>query len=145
MNHFKEIYISLRDEIFDALDAASLVDISYEELERQLRDSIDLLIDRKQFQVSTLKREELVKALTDELKGLGPLESLLSNDNISDIMINGPNDVFIEVGVRLKSPTFSLLMRNSLILSPNALHQMLEEESMILNLCVMPGLMTEVG
>lgn len=105
MNHLKEIYLTLRDEIYDALDAASLVDIGHDELERQLRDSVNLLIDRRQFQVSSLKREELVKALIDELKGLGPLESLLSNDDISDIMINGPNDVFIEVGGKIeKSP-----------------------------------------
>lgn len=114
MNHLKEIYISLRDEIFDALDAASLVDISHEELERQLRDSIDLLIDRRQFQVSTLKREELVKALTDELKGLGPLESLLSNDNISDIMINGPNDVFIEIGGKIEKSSIQFVNEKQL-------------------------------
>jgi len=105
MNQIKEIYIQLRDEIFDALDAATLVEISTQELEEQLKDSVNILIDKKKLQVSSLKRVELVKALLDELKGLGPLQKLVDNDDISDIMINGPSDIFIEIGGKVeKSP-----------------------------------------
>ncbi|WP_237668143.1 CpaF family protein, partial [Vibrio sp. V36_P2S2PM302] len=67
--------------------------------------SVNILIDRKQLQVSSLKRVDLVKALLDELKGLGPLQKLVDNDDISDIMINGPSDIFIEIGGKVeKSP-----------------------------------------
>ncbi|WP_391090557.1 ATPase, T2SS/T4P/T4SS family [Vibrio sp. NH-UV-68] len=105
MNQLKDIYIQLRDEIFDALDAATLVEISNQELEEQLKESVNILIDSKQLQVSSLKRVELVKALLDELKGLGPLQKLVENDDISDIMINGPSDIFIEINGKVeKSP-----------------------------------------
>ncbi|PMO38259.1 MULTISPECIES: CpaF family protein [Vibrio] len=105
MNHLKEVYIEIRDEIFDALDAASLVDVEPLELESQLKDSVNILIEKKQLQISSLKRLELVKALLDELKGLGPLQALVDNDEISDIMINGPSDIFIELNGKLeKSP-----------------------------------------
>ncbi|ENH6782587.1 CpaF family protein, partial [Vibrio parahaemolyticus] len=87
MNHLKEVYIDIRDEIFDALDAASLVDVEPLELESQLKDSVNILIEKKQLQISSLKRLDLVKALLDELKGLGPLQALVDNDDISDIMI----------------------------------------------------------
>ncbi|MCG9568933.1 CpaF family protein [Vibrio chagasii] len=102
MNQLKEIYIQLRDEIFDALDAATLVEISNQELEDQLKDSVNILIDKKQLQVSSLKRVDLVKALLDELKGLGPLQALVDNDDISDIMINGPSDIFIEINGKVE-------------------------------------------
>ncbi|CDT72267.1 CpaF family protein [Vibrio coralliirubri] len=102
MNQLKEIYIQLRDEIFDALDAATLVEISSQELEEQLKDSVNILIDKKQLQVSSLKRVDLVKALLDELKGLGPLQALVDNDDISDIMINGPSDIFIEINGKVE-------------------------------------------
>lgn len=102
MNQLKEIYIQLRDEIFDALDAATLVEISNQELEEQLKDSVNILIDKKQLQVSSLKRVDLVKALFDELKGLGPLQALVDNDDISDIMINGPSDIFIEINGKVE-------------------------------------------
>ncbi|EGQ8503872.1 CpaF family protein [Vibrio parahaemolyticus] len=105
MNHLKEVYIDIRDEIFDALDAASLVDVEPLELESQLKDSVNILIEKKQLQISSLKRLDLVKALLDELKGLGPLQALVDNDDISDIMINGPSDIFIEVNGKVeKSP-----------------------------------------
>ncbi|MCZ8502634.1 CpaF family protein [Vibrio lentus] len=102
MNQLKEIYIQLRDEIFDALDAATLVEISNQELEEQLKDSVNILIDKKQLQVSSLKRVDLVRALLDELKGLGPLQALVDNDDISDIMINGPSDIFIEINGKVE-------------------------------------------
>ncbi|MFS1463190.1 CpaF family protein [Vibrio lentus] len=102
MNQLKEIYIQLRDEIFDALDAATLVEISNQDLEEQLKDSVNILIDKKQLQVSSLKRVDLVKALLDELKGLGPLQALVDNDDISDIMINGPSDIFIEINGKVE-------------------------------------------
>ncbi|EJG1628970.1 CpaF family protein [Vibrio parahaemolyticus] len=105
MNHLKEVYINIRDEIFDALDAASLVDVEPLELESQLKDSVNILIEKKQLQISSLKRLDLVKALLDELKGLGPLQALVDNDDISDIMINGPSDIFIEINGKVeKSP-----------------------------------------
>ncbi|HCH6185875.1 TPA: CpaF family protein [Vibrio parahaemolyticus] len=105
MNHLKEVYIDIRDEIFDALDAASLVDVEPLELESQLKDSVNILIEKKQLQISSLKRLDLVKALLDELKGLGPLQALVDNDDISDIMINDPSDIFIEINGKVeKSP-----------------------------------------
>ncbi|MCG6287548.1 CpaF family protein [Vibrio vulnificus] len=105
MNQLKQIYLDLRDEIFDAIDASTLSEISNEELAEQLSESVNILIDKKQLQVSSLKRAELVKALYDELKGLGPLQKLVENDDISDIMINGPYHVFIEIGGKVeKSP-----------------------------------------
>ncbi|MGB1322070.1 MAG: CpaF family protein, partial [Vibrio gallaecicus] len=51
---------------------------------------------------SSLKRVDLVKALLDELKGLGPLQALVDNDDISDIMINGPSDIFIEINGKVE-------------------------------------------
>ncbi|ENM5738644.1 CpaF family protein [Vibrio mimicus] len=105
MNQLKTIYIELRDEIFDALDAATLVETSHSELESQLKETVNLLIDKRHLQVSSIKRIEIVKALLDELKGLGPLQALLENDDISDIMINGPADIFIEISGKVqKSP-----------------------------------------
>ncbi|WP_417348616.1 CpaF family protein [Ferrimonas sp.] len=102
MSILKKIYIDLRDEIFDAIDAASIGDVSKEELQEQLRLSVDLLVDQRQLQVTSIQRMELVRALFAELKGLGPLQALLENDDISDIMINGPNDIFIEIGGKVE-------------------------------------------
>ncbi|TQP29483.1 CpaF family protein [Vibrio cholerae] len=114
MNQLKTIYIELRDEIFDALDAATLVETSHSELESQLKETVNLLIDKKYLQVSSVKRIEIVKALLDELKGLGPLQALLENDDISDIMINGPSDIFIEIGGKLQKSSIQFVNEKQL-------------------------------
>ncbi|TXZ75680.1 CpaF family protein [Vibrio mimicus] len=114
MNQLKTIYIELRDEIFDALDAATLVETSHSELESQLKETVNLLIDKKHLQVSSIKRIEIVKALLDELKGLGPLQALLENDDISDIMINGPSDIFIEIGGKVQKSSIQFVNEKQL-------------------------------
>ncbi|HAW48650.1 MAG TPA: type II secretion system protein E, partial [Roseovarius sp.] len=46
-------------------------------------------------------RARLTQELYDEVKGLGPLETLLKDDTISDILVNGPHQIFIEREGRL--------------------------------------------
>ncbi|MCG6461802.1 CpaF family protein [Vibrio parahaemolyticus] len=114
MNIFNNIYIELRDDIFDALDVAKIGDISQADLEKQFRESVDFLIENKQLQVSDVKRRELVKGLVDELKGLGPLQALIDNDDISDIMINGPSDIFIEISGKVEKSSISFVNEGQL-------------------------------
>lgn len=102
MEQLKHVYVELRSEIFDALDAATLAETSNSELSNQLKETVNLLIEKRKMTVSSAQRSEIVKALLDELKGLGPLQSLLENDHISDIMINGPSDIFIEIAGKVQ-------------------------------------------
>ncbi len=102
MNKLENVYLELRDDIFNALDVTSLTEISDDALYEQLKNSVNLLIEQKELLVSSSRRIEIVRSLVDELKGLGPLQRLLDNDNISDIMINGHANVFIEIDGKVK-------------------------------------------
>ena len=46
--------------------------------------------------LSRIERQQLVEVIYDELLGLGPLESLLKDEEITEIMVNGPQDIFVE-------------------------------------------------
>ncbi|OOE38964.1 pilus assembly protein CpaF [Salinivibrio kushneri] len=92
----KEVYVKIRKQVFDALDPNVVADVSREELEKQLESAIELLINREQWPLSSTVKKEFVKYLTDELIGLGPLQNLLDDETITDIMINGPDSVYIE-------------------------------------------------
>lgn len=92
----KAIYVSLRKQIFDALDPEAISNMSKEQLGKQLVGAIDLLIQRDNLSVPKLIRQEFVSNLVDELIGLGPLQRLMEDDSISDIMINGHENVFVE-------------------------------------------------
>ncbi|MEZ8141117.1 pilus assembly protein CpaF [Enterovibrio norvegicus FF-33] len=101
----KELYRSFRERIFDAIDAEAITTLSKEELNSQLTQAINLLTEQDNVPMPTSLRNDYVKMMYDELRGLGPIQSLIEDDSISDIMINGPQAVFIERnGLVEKSP-----------------------------------------
>lgn len=51
--------------------------------------------------VPSFRRDRLVEALLDEMLGFGPLEAMLDDDEITEIMVNGPSNIFFERGGRL--------------------------------------------
>ncbi|NOI83652.1 CpaF family protein [Vibrio tubiashii] len=92
----KSAYVQIRKQIFEALDAEVVQSLSKEALTVQLSNAVDMLIDKLGFSVASVIRREYVKGLVDELHGLGPLQSLMEDESISDIMINGCDKVFVE-------------------------------------------------
>jgi pilus assembly protein CpaF len=63
---------------------------------------IDRVIDRHAFSVTRDERRMLVEGVLHEVTGLGPLEPLLLDDTITEIMVNGPNQVYIERGGKIQ-------------------------------------------
>ncbi|MCC4275268.1 CpaF family protein [Marinomonas communis] len=92
----KAIYVGIRKQIFDALDPNAIANIDKEQLRRQLANAVDLLIQRENLRVPRTTRDDFVNSLVNELVGLGPLQDLMEDDTITDIMINGADNVFIE-------------------------------------------------
>lgn len=64
--------------------------------EEFVRNTVTSLLDQSDVNVPRSEREKIVQAVISEIIGLGPLDSLLANDEISEIMVNGPKKVFIE-------------------------------------------------
>ncbi|RTZ15590.1 CpaF family protein [Vibrio aquaticus] len=96
MDTAKSAYVQIRKQIFEALDAEAVQSLTKDMLTQQLSNAVDMLIDKLGFSVATVIRREYVKSLVDELHGLGPLQSLMEDESVSDIMINGCNNVFVE-------------------------------------------------
>ncbi|MBS9896610.1 CpaF family protein [Vibrio alginolyticus] len=94
----KAIYVGIRKQIFDALEPEAIAQMTKDQLAKQLDGAVGLLIERERLSVPKIIRAEFVKNLVDELIGLGPLQTLMDDDTISDIMINGHHNVFIERG-----------------------------------------------
>lgn len=111
----KDIYIKLRKQIFDALDPAVINDLSREQLLRQLSSAVDLLISQEQLVVSSLARRDFVTHLVDELIGLGPLQSLMDDESITDIMINGYQNIYIEKNGLVEKSSVSFIDENQLL------------------------------
>jgi len=78
------------------VDASTLADMSRGEVAEQISDIISELLLQKKINLNQLEQQELVTLLLNDMLGLGPLEPLLADESITDIMINGPRQVFVE-------------------------------------------------
>jgi pilus assembly protein CpaF len=96
MEGAKEIYRGIRDKIFKAIEPEIINNLSVEELSQQLKNAIDVLVEAEQLALPNVMKVDFVKNLIDELHGLGPLQVLMDDESISDIMINGCEQVYIE-------------------------------------------------
>ncbi|MGF1762020.1 CpaF family protein [Aliivibrio kagoshimensis] len=94
----KEMYVRIRGQIFDALEPEAVNTLSKEKLSEQLSNAVDLLVEKEEVSLPSVVRRSYVEDLVNELQGLGPLQALMDDDSISDIMINGHESVFIERG-----------------------------------------------
>ncbi len=74
--------------LLDALEPADAV--------RQIREICQRLLDDHSAPVSATSRQLIIKQITDEVLGLGPLEPLLADHTVSDILVNGHASVYVE-------------------------------------------------
>ena len=88
----------LHAELVEALDFERLGQTPREELAGQLRAVLTMQVEARSLPLNRIEREQLVEEILDEVLGLGPLEPLLRDDSITDILINGPEQVWVERG-----------------------------------------------
>jgi pilus assembly protein CpaF len=100
---FNAIKGQLHQQLIESLDLTSVDKLPREQLHEQLRFTVTgLLSAAPDLPLNRTERERLVVELLDEVLGLGPLESLLRDLSISDILVNGANTVYIERGGKLE-------------------------------------------
>ena len=85
----------LHPTVVQSLDMAKAADLSRDELASQLRTFLDTE-DSIASDLAPLDRRRVVQRLVDDIKGLGPLEPLFNDPQISDILVNGLTSVYIE-------------------------------------------------
>src|SRR5436853_5515039 len=86
----------LHQQLVANIDLAAMGTMSRDELRREVRRVADDLCLRSSNLLSKAEREKIVGEVLDETFGLGPLEPLMNNPTISDILINGYRTVYVE-------------------------------------------------
>ncbi|HEY0447321.1 MAG TPA: CpaF family protein, partial [Allosphingosinicella sp.] len=82
--------------LLERVDPEAAATLSKDELAEEFRPIIGEVLAELKINLNRREQFALEKVLVDELLGLGPLEELLSDPEISDIMVNGPNQTFVE-------------------------------------------------
>ena len=86
----------LHQQVIKTMDLSAIGKLEEEELRIEVRRQAEALCHRRADLLSLSERERLVNEVLQETFGLGPLESLMLDPEVSDILINGPKNVYIE-------------------------------------------------
>jgi pilus assembly protein CpaF len=92
----------LHQRLIAGMDLSTIGSLSEDELRREVRRAAEELCRLSPDLLSLGERERLVNEVMDETFGLGPLEPLMRDPTISDILINGPKTVYVERAGRLE-------------------------------------------
>ena len=98
----QQIKSELHQKVIGTIDLSSVGTMAESELQIEIRRSAEQMLRDRRDMLTAQEKEQLVKEVIDETFGLGPLEPLLKDPAISDIMINGPDTVYIERHGRLE-------------------------------------------
>jgi len=100
---FQRLKVRIHERLVDSLDLSMLAHVSKEELATEVRSlTSDLLVEEAP-RLDAASRSRMLDDVFDEVFGLGPLESLMEDDSISDILVNHPHEVWVERRGRLES------------------------------------------
>src|SRR6185503_17451223 len=100
-----ELKVELHQRLLDLINLQALDQMSREQIEAEVGDIVAEELAKQNHALNLAERKQLVGDVLDELLGLGPLEPLLKDPTITDILVNGYAKVFVErYGVLEPSP-----------------------------------------
>ena len=88
--------------LLSMLDLAAIATVDDKQARAQIRELANRLIVDESVPLSLAQRQMIVRQIEDEVMGLGPLEPLLADPTISDILVNGSQQVYVERGGKLE-------------------------------------------
>jgi pilus assembly protein CpaF len=97
-----ELKVELHKRLLDLINLAAIDSMSREQIEAEVGEIVHEQLALQKHALNHDERKRLVADVLDELLGLGPLEPLLKDHSITDILVNGYNIVFVERGGRLE-------------------------------------------
>jgi len=93
---FQDLKIDLHRKLMDVVGLEQLSGMGGERAKAELRIAIAALVDRQRVPISESERQRVVDEVLEEVYGLGPLEPLLKDPTISDILVTTPKMVYVE-------------------------------------------------
>jgi pilus assembly protein CpaF len=93
---FEELKRLIHGKLVDKLDLSRVSDLEGDTLRREIRLVVERLCDTENPLLNRMERERLIDEVLDETFGFGPLEVLLKDPTISDILINGAKKIYVE-------------------------------------------------
>jgi pilus assembly protein CpaF len=99
---YQELKSGIHRKLIDRLDLSTVSDLTPEQLSGIIKTVVEGLIAAEGIALARAERERLVLEIQHETLGLGPLEPLLQDTAVADILVNGPGQVYVEKHGRLR-------------------------------------------
>ena len=112
---FEQVKQRIHGRLIGKLDLSKVGNLEGDVLKREIRSVIEQLCDLEENLMNRTERDRLVEEIMDETLGLGPLEFLLKDPAISDILINGPKNIYCERGGKMEKSTVEFRDNNHLL------------------------------
>ena len=101
-SQYYETKSTIFNALIDTIDLAQLAQLDPESAREEIRDIVVEIIAIKNVVMSITEQENLLDDICNDVLGYGPLEPLLARDDIADIMVNGADTTYIEVGGKIE-------------------------------------------
>jgi pilus assembly protein CpaF len=99
---FNELKARLHLKLLNLLNLSRLEEASESALQEDLRRGVEMILVEEKIPLPAPEKERLCREIRNELLGYGPLEPLLADPTINDILVNGYNNVYVERGGKLE-------------------------------------------
>src|SRR6266700_3750765 len=98
---YQELKFSIHRKLLDRINLEALSSLASERARAEIRVAVARLVDEERTPLSLSEKEKVIEEVLDEVFGLGPLEPLLRDPTISDILVTTPKLVYVERGGKL--------------------------------------------
>ena len=95
-NSYQDLRVRVHNKLLDRVDLTAMETIPAEQLREELRLVVERILDEEGAAINDLERRRMVVDIQNEVLGLGPLEPLLADPTVSDILVNTFRQVYVE-------------------------------------------------
>jgi len=93
---YLDLKVRLHQKLIDEINLSALDKIEKPQLRQEIDDVLSVLLKEEDEPLNSAERIRLADEIIDELMGFGPIEPLLADPSVSDILVNSPSEVFVE-------------------------------------------------
>ena len=97
-----EEYKAIRQGVFISMNASAAVGRTRDQMQPVVDQLVATIAQREQLNITMTEQRQIVGELLNDMFGLGPIEPLLADDAVTDIMVNGPDQIYVERGGKLE-------------------------------------------
>jgi pilus assembly protein CpaF len=98
---YQELKFTLHRKLLDRINLEALSSMASDRLRTEVRAAVAKLVEEEKTPLSLVEKDRVIEEILDEVFGLGPLEPLLQDPTVSDILVTTPRLVYVERGGKL--------------------------------------------